>query len=285
MSEPPPAIGAPALSARGSDVVPPPPPARGWARARVTGIALLGLWALVGAGTLLFLLSSWNAELFARYAPRYLSGLLVTVQLVAISIVLGAVLSVPIALGRRSKSRIVATLSYAYVYFFRGTPLLAQTFLVYYGLGSFRPELQAVGLWGFFREAWYCAIFAFSLNTAAYQAEILRGAFESVGRGQWEAASALGLSRLQTVYKIILPQAAIVALRPYGNEIILMIKGSAIVAIITVYDLMGETRRAYSRTFDFQTYIWAALIYLSIVEMLRLGVDRIERRLTRHLRR
>src|SRR5690606_1042496 len=125
------------------------------------------------------------------------------------------------------------------------------------------------GLWTFFRDAWYCALFAFSLNTAAYQAEILRGAIESVGRGQWEAAKALGLSRTQTIRKIILPQAFIVALRPYGNEIILMIKGSAIVAIITVYDLMGETRRAYSRTFDFQTYIWAAIIYLAIVEALR----------------
>ncbi|MCT7375525.1 ABC transporter permease [Chelativorans salis] len=286
MSEPPSAIGAPGLPARGgAEVLPPPPPARGLTRARVTGIVLLGVWALVGIGTVLFLLASWNVELFTRYAPRYLSGLLVTVELVAISVLAGAVLSVPIALGRRSKSRIIGVLAYTYVYFFRGTPLLAQTFLVYYGLGSLRPELESVGLWWFFREAWYCAIFTFSLNTAAYQAEILRGAIESVGRGQWEAASALGLSRLQTVYKIIIPQAALVALRPYGNEIILMIKGSAIVAIITVYDLMGETRRAYSRTFDFQTYIWAALIYLGIVEMLRMTIDRIERRLTRHLRR
>jgi polar amino acid transport system permease protein len=145
--------------------------------------------------------------------------------------------------------------------------------------------LEAIGLWGFFREAWYCAVFAFALNTAAYQAEILRGAIESVGKGQWEAASALGLSKLQTLYKIILPQALIVALRPYGNEIILMIKGSAIVAIITVYDLMGETRRAFSRTFDFQTYLWAALLYLSLVEALRHTVDWVERRITRHLHR
>jgi polar amino acid transport system permease protein len=93
------------------------------------------------------------------------------------------------------------------------------------------------------------------------------------------------MGRLQTLYKVILPQALIVALRPYGNEIILMIKGSAIVAIITVYDLMGETRRAYSRTFDFQTYIWAALIYLSVVETLRHAIEWIERRITRHLKR
>ena len=203
----------------------------------------------------------------------------------AISIILGAILSVPICYARMSKNRVLNAISYGYVYFFRGTPLLAQTFLIYYGFGSFRPQLEAVGLWSFFREAWYCAVFAFALNTAAYQAEILRGAIESVGKGQWEAASALGLSKLQTLYKVILPQALIVALRPYGNEIILMIKGSAIVAIITVYDLMGETRRAFSRTFDFQTYLWAALLYLSLVETLRHLVDWIERRITRHLHR
>jgi polar amino acid transport system permease protein len=192
---------------------------------------------------------------------------------------------VPIAYARMSRNPVLSGLAYAYVYFFRGTPLLAQTFLIYYGLGSFRPQLQAMGLWGFFREAWYCAIFAFSLNTAAYQAEILRGAIESVSKGQWEGAASLGLSKLQTLWKVILPQALIVALRPYGNEIILMIKGSAIVSIITVYDLMGETRRAYSRSFDFQTYLWAALIYLSMVETLRHVIDWIERSITRHLKR
>ena len=164
-------------------------------------------------------------------------------------------------------------------------PLLAQAFLVYYGFGSFRPQLEAIGLWSFFRDAFNCALFAFSLNTAAYQAEILRGAIESVPKGQWEGAASLGLQRLVTLRKVILPQALIVALRPYGNELILMVKGSAIVAIITVYDLMGITRLTYSRTFDFQSYLWAAIIYLLIVETLRHGIDWIERRITRHLKR
>ncbi|MFC5585878.1 ABC transporter permease [Nitratireductor kimnyeongensis] len=263
----------------------PPVIKQGWTRARMIGVVLLAIWAALGLAVLGFMINSWDPDIFTRYAPRYLSGLWITVQLVVVSVFLGAILSVPIALGRSSKNKLVGTLAYAYVYFFRGTPLLAQTFLVYYGLGSFRPELQAVGLWTFFREAWYCAVFAFTLNTAAYQAEILRGAIESVGKGQWEAAAAMGLSRFQTARKIILPQALIVALRPYGNEIILMIKGSAIVAIITVYDLMGETRRAYARTFDFQTYIWAAIIYLGLVEILRNAVDWIERRITKHLKR
>jgi len=261
----------------------PPPPARGWPGERIVGVALLGLWALLGVALVSYLIGAWNPDLFAAWAPRYLSGLYVTLQLVLISIVLGAILSIPIAYGRMSDNPLLSVPAYAYVYFFRGTPLLAQTFLIYYGLGSFRAQLDAIGLWVFFRDAWNCAILAFTLNTAAYQAEILRGAIRSVPRGQWEGAASLGLHRLQTLWTIILPQAMIVALRPYGNEIILMIKGSAIVAIITVFDLMGETRRAYSRSFDFQTYIWAALLYLSAVEALRYAIEWIERRLTRHL--
>jgi polar amino acid transport system permease protein len=263
----------------------PPVPPREWTQERTIGVVLLAILAALGVAIVLYLVNAWNPEIFSRYAPQYLSGLWVTLTLVGISIVIGAILSIPLAYARMSRNPLLSGLAYAYVYFFRGTPLLAQTFLIYYGLGQFREELEAVGLWTFFRDAWYCAITAFSLNTAAYQAEILRGAIESVPRGQWEGAASLGLHKMQTLRKIILPQALIVALRPYGNEIILMIKGSAIVAIITVYDLMGETRRAYSRTFDFQTYLWAALIYLAIVEMLRNIVDWIERLLTRHLKR
>jgi len=263
----------------------PPRVRRGINGQRVLGYAVIAVMALLGLGIALFLYTSWDLAFVEKYGPKYLDGLSITIQLVGISIVLGAMLSFPVALGRMSSNPIVRPVSFAYVYFFRGTPLLAQIFLVYYGAGVFVAELKAIGLWGFFREPWNCAVLTFSLNTAAYQAEILRGAIDSVPRGQWEAAKALGLNRFQTFRRIILPQALIVALRPYGNEIILMIKGSAIVAIITVLDLMGETRRAFSRTYDFQTYIWAAIFYLIIVEALRIGWDRLERHLTRHLKR
>ncbi|OLP61439.1 amino acid ABC transporter permease [Xaviernesmea oryzae] len=264
---------------------PPPEAAKPYTAERLLGRILLGVWLAAGVGIAIGAAQGWDTEKFVSYGPKLLSGLGVTLTLVSLSILFGAFLSVPLAFGRMSRNPIAFWASYVYVYFFRGTPIIAQLFLVYYGLGSFRPELDAVGLWWFFREAWYCALLAFTLNTAAYQAEILRGAIESVPRGQSEGAASLGLSPRISFLKIILPQALIVALRPYGNEIILMIKGSAIVAIVTVFDLMGETRRAFSRTFDYQMYFWAALLYLMIVEILRNLWTVLERRLTRHLKR
>ena len=170
----------------------PPSSASHWSGERIAGVVLLVLWAALGIALAVYILLAWNPDLYSRYTSKYLSGLRVTLSLVGSSIVLGAILSAPIAYARMSRNPILSGLAYAYVYFFRGTPLIAQTFLVYYGLGQFRPQLEAIGLWSFFRDAWYCAIFTFSLNTAAYQAEILRGAIQSVPKGQWEGAASLG---------------------------------------------------------------------------------------------
>jgi len=226
-----------------------------------------------------------NTELLLKYGPRLLEGLLVTIELVAISVVLGMLLVLPIAAARLSQNSILRSVSFAYVYFFRGTPLLAQLFLIYYGAGQFVGPLKEIGLWGFFRDAFNCAVLAFALNTAAYEAEIFRGAIRSVPRGQWEAARALGLHRLPLLWRIVFPQAAIVALRPVGNDIILLIKGSAVASIVTVLDLMGETRIAFSRSYDLMFYLYAAVLYLMLVETIRRLWNVLERRLTRHLRR
>jgi polar amino acid transport system permease protein len=225
-----------------------------------------------------------NVELLSRYGPRMLEGLLVTIELVAISIAIGAILAIPIALARSSRNGILRSLSFGYVYLFRGTPLLIQLFLVYYGSGQFRWAFEAVGLWWFFREAFYCALLTFTLNTAAYQAEIFRGAIRSVPREQTEGGLALGLHSGQIFWRIVLPQALVVALRPLGNEVVLMIKASAVAAVVTVFDLMGVTRLAYSRSFDISVYLWAAVLYLILVETLRRVWGLFEHRLTRHLR-
>ena len=224
-----------------------------------------------------------DPDLLQRYGPRFIDGLLVTAKLVAISFTLGAVLGLLLALARISNKSVLNRMAAGYIYFFRGSPLLAQLFLLYYGLGSFKSFWQDVGLWWFFREAWYCALLAFTLNTAAYQAEIFRGSLLAIAPGQFEAARALNLKRSTTFFKVVMPQSLLVAIGPLGNELILMIKASAIASLVTIYDLMGVTKLAFSRSFDFQIYLWAAVLYLLIVEIVRRTLKYLEGRLGRHL--
>lgn len=225
----------------------------------------------------------FNIELIERYGWRIVDGLWITMQVVGISAVLGFILAYPICKARMSRNLILSGLALSYVTFFRGTPLLAQLYLFYYGAGEIRQELTEIGLWTFFREAYFCCLFAFTLNTAAYQAEIMRGAISSVPRGQIEAAMALGLSRYRVARHIVWPQAFLVALRPLGNELIAIIKASALAAIVTLLDLMGQTRFIFARTFDFSIYLYAALIYLALTETIRRVWNRLERAFGRHL--
>lgn len=230
-----------------------------------------------------FLAFVFNADLLATYGWRLVDGLRITLLVVVISCSLGFVLAYPICLARNARSKFLSRAALAYCTFFRGTPLLCQVYLVYYGAGEIRPFLQDIGLWVFFREAYTCCIFTFALNTAAYQAEIMRGALAAVPRGQTEAAAALGLSTYRINRHVIWPQAFLVALRPLGNELIGMIKASAISAIVTLLDLMGQTRFIFARTFDFSVYLYAALIYLAMTEGIRRVWAAMERGLSRHL--
>lgn len=224
-----------------------------------------------------------GSEVFQNYGCRMFAGLGVTAQLVAISVTLGFVLAVGLAIARLYGPRWARVAVSGYTTFFRGTPLLCQLFLIYYGFGQFRPFWQDVGLWWLIREPFYCALFTFTVNTAAYQAEILRGAIQSIPRGQFEGASALGLHRWAALRHVIMPQAMILALRPLGNELIVMIKASAIASLVTLFDLMGATRLAFARSFDLSIYLYAALIYLALVEFVRRFWDKLELRLTRHM--
>lgn len=224
-----------------------------------------------------------NAELLEGYGMRLLYGLQVTAEIVVISCSLGFVLAYPISQARLSRFRTLRWLSLAFVTYFRGVPLLCQLYLAYYGAGEFRPLLSELGLWWFFRDAFYCCIFCFTLNTAAYQAEILRGAVQAVPKGQREAAVALGLSRYRMARHVVWPQALLVALPPLGNELISMVKASALAAIVTLLDLMGQTRFVFARTFDFSIYVYCALIYLAITEAIGRVWHWAERRLSRHM--
>ncbi|MBD2837863.1 ABC transporter permease [Pseudomonas sp. JM0905a] len=224
-----------------------------------------------------------DLELLSTYGPRMLAGLGMTLKIVLLSVAMGAVLALPIAAARMSPNNWLRRLAYGYTYLFRGTPLLAQTFLVYYGAGQLRPELQELGVWWFFRDAYWCTVLTFTLNTAAYQAEIWRGAVQAVPKGQWEVIHALGMSKLAGLKDVIAPQAFVVALRPLSNELILMLKSSAIASVIAVPELMGMTSLAFSRSFDFQVYLWAAVLYLTMVESIRRFCGWLSARLTRHI--
>lgn len=226
----------------------------------------------------------FDAELFARYEPSLLQGLKITLELVALSVPLGFALAIPVAYLRLEGGPVPRSLAAGFAGLFRGTPLLAQIFLFYYGTGQFNVPLRAIGVWPLFRDAFWCATLVFTLNTAAYQSEILRGAVASIPAGQTEAGRALGLGRF-AVYRLILgPQALILALRPLGNELILMIKASSLASVVTLLDLFGATKKAFGTSLSFELYLWAAVVYLALVEIVRRLWNLMERRMTRHLR-
>jgi octopine/nopaline transport system permease protein len=196
---------------------------------------------------------------------RLLPGIPLTLQLAATSVLCGLILAILLALATSSRFPPLAWLGHAYVFVFRGTPLLVQVFLIYYGLGQFRPSLQAAGLWWFFREPYYCAILALTLNTAAYGAEIVRGGLQSVPSGQIEAARAFGMSGFTLFRRITVPIALRQALPAYGNEIILMIKATSLASTITLMEVTGLAHKLISESFRaVEVFLCAGTIYLVI---------------------
>jgi polar amino acid transport system permease protein len=224
-----------------------------------------------------------NLDVITASLPKLLQGAALTLDLVALSLLAGAAIALPLALMRVSERWWLRVPAYAYIFVFRGTPLLVQIFLVYYGLGRFEG-VRASALWPILREPYWCAIIAFALNTGAYTAEILRGAIQAVPVGEVEAAKAFGMSRALSLRRIILPRALRIALPAYGNEVILMLKGSALASTITLLDLTGMARTIIARTYmPVEIFLAAGLIYLAItfvfVQLFRL----LERRLSRHV--
>ena len=167
-------------------------------------------------------------DILGEYGWDFVLGTWLTVQLVVIAGVLGLFIAVPVALARLSENRVVHGLATAYSLFFRGTPLLVQIFLVYFGLGQFGFVRDSF-LWPLLREAYVCALITFSLNTAAYSGEILRGGILAVPRGEVEAAKAAGMSSFTTYRLVILPRAFSIVLPAYSNEVIILLKGTVAV--------------------------------------------------------
>jgi His/Glu/Gln/Arg/opine family amino acid ABC transporter permease subunit len=218
--------------------------------------------------------------------PRFASGAWITVQLTALAVALGLILAVPVALARLSPNPLLSWPAYAYMFYFRGTPLLVQIFLIYYGSGQFVPELRAVGLWPFFREPYFCAILTLTLNTGAYTAEILRGAIRAVPYGEVEAGRSFGMSRSLILRRVILPKAFRLALPAYTNEVIFLFQATSLVSIITIMDLTGVGRVIIAETFrTFEIWIFVGLCYLVMSYAILYGFKRLEYRLSGHLRK
>jgi len=193
-------------------------------------------------------------DLWLNYRDLWLDGVITTASLTVLAIFFGFFLAIPIGVARAKSSGVLGWLALGYVNLFRGMPLLVQLFLVYYGLGQFNSELRAVGLWWIFRDAWYCGLLALVLNTAAYQAEIIRGSLQTIPASVHETNAALNLTRWTAFRRVLLPIAFAKALPAIGNEFILLLKATSLVAIITVFDLMGQARFIFSETLDLRVY-------------------------------
>ena len=203
-----------------------------------------------------------DLELMASSFPKLLNATLVTLKLLSLSVIFGLILGLFFAILRLNKNIFLNRFSYFYSYIFRGTPLLVQIFIIYFGLGQIE-FLRSSFLWIILKEPYWCAIIAFSLNTGAYTSEILRSAFETINKGFIEAGDSLGISKKIIFYKIQIPIAIRQSLPAYGNEIILMLKGTSLASTVTLMDLTGVAKYIISTTFKpIEVFIVAGGIYL-----------------------
>ena len=201
-------------------------------------------------------------DLMIESLPRLLNATKLTIELTFLSLFFGIFVGIFFAVLRTRKSKILYFISYYYSYIFRGTPLLVQIFIIYFGLGQVE-WIRDSFLWIFLKEPYSCAILAFTLNTGAYTSEIFRSAFETINKGIVEAAEGLGISKLHTFLKIKLPIAVRQSLPAYGNEMILMLKGTSLASTVTLLDLTGVAKHIISTTFrPVEVFIVAGSIYL-----------------------
>ena len=203
-----------------------------------------------------------DLELIFNILPQLIPAALITIKLLISSLIIGLFIGLGAAILRMNKNIIINGIAYGYSYIFRGTPLLVQIFIIYFGLGQIE-YLRSTILWVILKEPYWCAIIAFALNTGAYTSEILRSAFQTIKPGIIEAGKSLGIPNKIIFYKIQMPIAIRQSLPAYGNEIILMLKGTSLASTVTLMDLTGVAKYIISTTFKpIEVFIVAGGIYL-----------------------
>ncbi len=203
-----------------------------------------------------------DLELMINSLPKLLNAAVITLKLLSVSLIIGLFIGLFFAILRLNKNIFINRFAYGYSYVFRGTPLLVQIFIIYFGLGQIE-HLRSTVLWVILKEPYWCAIIAFALNTGAYTSEILRSAFQTIKPGIIEAGKSLGISNKVIFYKIQIPIAIRQSLPAYGNEIILMMKGTSLASTVTIMDLTGVAKYIISTTFKpIEVFIVAGGIYL-----------------------
>jgi len=216
--------------------------------------------------------------IMATSLPKLLSAAAITIKLLSLSLFLGIFIGLLFAIMRLNKNTFVRKFAYIYSYVFRGTPLLVQIFIIYFGLGQIE-YFRTTFFWVVFKEPYWCAIIAFSLNTGAYTSEILRSAFETIKPGIIEAGKSLGISNKIIFYKIQVPVAIRQSLPAYGNEIILMMKGTSLASTVTLMDITGVAKYIISTTFKpIEVFIVAGGIYLFMTFLIHNLIKYLERK-------
>ena len=210
--------------------------------------------------------------------PKLLSATVVTLKLLSLSLFFGLIIGLLFAMLRLNKNPVINKFAYGYSYIFRGTPLLVQIFIIYFGLGQIE-YFRSTFLWVVFKEPYWCAIIAFALNTGAYTSEILRSAFETIKPGIIEAGKSLGISNKVIFYKIQIPVAIRQSLPAYGNEIILMMKGTSLASTVTLMDITGVAKHIVSTTYKpLEIFLMAGGIYLFMTFIIHNLIKYLERR-------
>lgn len=218
-------------------------------------------------------------ELMYESFFKIIQGIPLTLQVVIIATILGFILAILVALMRISGRGILSIPAYYFVYLIRGTPLLLQLYFVYYGLGQF-SFIRESFLWPILREPYWCGIITLTISTGAYSSEIIRGGIMSVSKGYLEASNALGMSKFMTFMKVTLPITFRQALPAYGNELILMVKASSLISIITLMEITGIARTIISKTYaPVEIFLVAGSIYLFINFLIVMSVNFAENKL------